>query len=232
MNIVLSGAKGRMGQCVQTLIEQMRHFNLVGTFNQEENIEKHLKKFNNPHIDIWIDFTHPNASLQYLDYCLKNHLKIVIGTTGFSNQQKALIQKVSRHIPILLAANMSIGLNILLKLLKTATESTAELENVDVGIIDIHHKHKKDKPSGTALSIAQLIQETNPKTNVDHSSIVSLRIGDTIGEHQAIFSLPNEQLTLSHQVNDRAVFAQGALRAAQWLHHQKPGLYSMQDVLG
>jgi 4-hydroxy-tetrahydrodipicolinate reductase len=231
LHIALSGAKGRMGQCVQTLINQSPEITLAATFDREQSVEKHLKTLNNPTIDVWIDFTHPNASLQYLDYCLKHHIKMVIGTTGFSNQQQALIKKVSRHIPILLAPNMSIGLNILLKLLAVATKATANLADADIAITDIHHRHKKDKPSGTALSMAQIIQEANPKTKVDHTSIMSLRVGDIIGEHSVRFALAGEQFILSHQVTDRHVFASGAIKAAQWLHTQKPGLYDMADVL-
>ncbi len=179
---------------------------------------------------VWIDFSSPQATMEYLSYCRRHKVPMVIGTTGFSEAEKNLIAEGATDIPVLCSANMSVGMNLLFKALSFLRDQIPA--PLSAGIIDLHHAHKKDAPSGTALTLAKIIQGTGADSStLDTVSIASLRMGTHPGTHTVIFSLPGEQLSFSHQAEDRLIFARGALRAAQWLVHQPPGLYDMQAVL-
>ncbi len=227
IHIALSGSKGRMGQCVQEAVSQNTQYVLSAEFFTAQSDRERAQALENP-IDVWVDFSNPTASLLYCELCRKNGWKMVIGTTGFSEAQKALIVEAAKEIPIVLAPNMSIGNALMLKILAILGQSTIDC---DVGIIDVHHKHKKDAPSGTALAMAKVINAAKP-TGGMHADIVSLRLGESIGEHQVLFALKDESINITHTVHHRKVFAEGVLKAAAWLMNiQKPGLYGMQDVL-
>jgi len=228
MNIALSGSKGRMGQSIQEALDQNPKYLLSAEFFRAQTDKARAQALQNP-IDVWIDFSNPTASLGYCELCRENSWKMVIGTTGFSDAQKALIVEAAKEIPIVLAPNMSIGNALMLKTLAILGQSSMDC---DVGIIDVHHKHKKDAPSGTALAMAKAINAANPRDGM-HADIVSLRLGESIGEHQVLFALKDESINITHTVHNRMVFAEGALKAAQWLSGvQKPGFYTMQNVLG
>ena len=252
INLGISGCMGRMGQQLIKSSKKYKHFNLkaltenrlinkkIYGIKPELNTEQAFKK-----TDIIIDFTIPLCTLEILKIASKLKKKVVIGTTGFSRSQENLIKKYSKKIPILKAGNMSLGVNLLMYL----TEITSKTLNDDylAKIFEVHHKHKKDYPSGTALMIGKGI--ANGK-NKDLYKIIgrkflnkksfpygkkinfnSIRKGEVIGEHEVTFSNGREIITLNHEAFDRALYSDGALTAARWLITKKPGLYSMRDLL-
>ena len=193
-----------------------------------------------------IDFTNPQASLGYLRAAAKKAVPMVIATTGFSPRQLAEIKSCARRTPILLSANTSLGVNVLVSLLDKAAKMLGE--DYDVEIVEAHHRFKKDAPSGTALALAGAVAKAlgrdlgkvgvnGRKGLVGERSkkeiaLLSVRAGDIVGEHTVIFGGIGERLEFIHRAHSRDTFARGAIRAAQWLVKQKPGLYGMQDVLG
>lgn len=196
--------------------------------------------------DVLIDFTRPEPALQHLQLCLDNNKAMVIGTTGFSEQDKAAIAAAAQQIPIVFAPNMSVGVNLCFKLLSVAAEVLGD--TVDIEIVEAHHRHKVDAPSGTALGMGEVIAEAlgrnlaecaiygreghtgeRDRTTIGFSTI---RAGDIVGEHTAMFAADGERVEITHKASSRATFANGAIRASSWLSEQGPGLYTMQDVLG
>lgn len=184
--------------------------------------------------DILIDFSHKEAVLNHVKLCLQHNMGMVIGVTGLSEQQKDSIHSASQHLPILLAPNMSVGANVSFKLLEMVARLLVEQsQNPDIAITEIHHRHKKDAPSGTAKRMGEIIAKQFGKT-LEQSGIQfsSLRLGEVMGDHHALFAFGGEQLEITHKAEDRIIFAQGALLAAKWLFGKPAGLYDMQDVLG
>jgi 4-hydroxy-tetrahydrodipicolinate reductase len=193
-----------------------------------------------------IDFTNPEASLNYLRAAVKKTVPIVIATTGFDADQLAEIKRLSRQTPTLLSANTSLGVNVLVSLLGKAAEMLGD--DYDVEIIEAHHRFKKDAPSGTALAMGRAIAKGLNRDLDDvgihgrkgivgertkkEIALLSVRAGDIVGEHTVIFGGIGERIEFTHRAHSRDTFARGAIRAAQWLAKQKNGLYSMQDVLG
>ena len=243
---------GRMGQQLIKSIKSDKNFKLAA-LTENKIIKKEISEIkpslNNENtfkkINIIIDFTVPKCTLEVLKIASKLKKKVVIGTTGFTKKEEDLIKKYSRKIPILKAGNMSLGVNLLMYLTEITSASLGN--NFLSKIHEIHHKHKKDYPSGTALMLAKgiafgknkdlnkllgktyLNKKTFPygkKINVN-----SLRRGNTIGEHEVKFSSGKEIITLNHESFDRALYSEGALIAAKWLMNKKPGLYSMRNVL-
>jgi 4-hydroxy-tetrahydrodipicolinate reductase len=206
-----------------------------------DNIQPYLKRS-----AVIIDFTHPEASLRYLRAATKNATPIVIATTGFNSDQLAEIKRLARRAPTLLSANTSLGVNVLISVLGNAARMLGE--DYDVEIIEAHHRFKKDAPSGTALalgrSVASALHRDLDKVAINSRkgligerskkeiALLSVRAGDIVGEHTVIFGGIGERLEFIHRAHSRDTFARGAIRAAQWLARQKPGLYGMQDVLG
>ncbi|MEW6008125.1 MAG: 4-hydroxy-tetrahydrodipicolinate reductase [Candidatus Omnitrophota bacterium] len=175
--------------------------------------------------DCLVEFTESNATLAHLNKCVSLKKPIVIGTTGFDEKGFKLIEEASKHIPILFSPNMSVGVNLLFKLVK---EAVSILKKYNVKIIETHHVHKKDAPSGTAKKIAQIIESVNDRKVKD---IESIRKGEIVGEHEIIFDSELDTVVLKHSAKTRDIFATGALLAAKWIVSQKPGLYSMEDCL-
>lgn len=195
--------------------------------------------------DILIDFTSTEATLAHLEVCLQHGKSMVIGTTGFSAEQKAAIAAAAEKIPIVFAPNFSIGVNVCLELLQMA--ATAFGDDVDVEIVEAHHRYKKDAPSGTALRMGEVVadslgrdlaevavygregigEERNPKT----IGFATIRAGDVVGEHTVIFAGLGERVEITHRASNRLTFANGAVRSAIWLKGKPPGLYCMNDVL-
>ncbi|MBT3531711.1 MAG: 4-hydroxy-tetrahydrodipicolinate reductase [Gammaproteobacteria bacterium] len=195
--------------------------------------------------DLLIDFTSPESSLEHLSYCVANKKAMVIGTTGFSEPELAEFASASRDIPILMAPNMSVGVNLCLKLLEQAAAVLGD--DVDIEISEAHHRHKKDAPSGTALKMGEVIAETLGRNLAevavygregiseerDRKTIgfATVRAGDIVGDHTVTFAGPGERVEITHKASSRMTFASGAVRAASWLSNKNPGLYSMSDVL-
>lgn len=196
--------------------------------------------------DVLIDFTSPVATLEHVDLCVQFAKPMVIGTTGLDESQLARIADAACRIPIVLAPNTSIGVTVCLRLLQAAARAVGP--DADVEIIEAHHRHKKDAPSGTALRMGQVVAETlgrdlnavavygregitgeRPREAIGFSTI---RAGDIVGEHTVLFGLAGERIEITHKATDRLTFARGALRAAAWVVAAGPGLYGMDDVLG
>ncbi len=196
--------------------------------------------------DVLIDFTRPAATLGYLERCQALDKPMVIGTTGFNAAQKDAIATAAADLPIVLAPNMSIGVNLCLQLLQTAARVLGD--SVDIEVIEAHHRHKVDAPSGTALRMGEVVAEARGHKLADcavysrqgHTGerpagsigFATVRAGDIVGEHTVLFADVGERIELTHKASSRMTFARGAVRAAQWLNGRAPGLYDMQDVLG
>ena len=195
---------------------------------------------------VLIDFTRPEGTMAHLAVCRANGVAMVIGTTGFTDSQKTEIAQVAKHIPIMMAPNMSVGVNVTLKLLEMAAKALAT--GYDIEIIEAHHRHKVDAPSGTALKMGEVIAEALGRDlkdcavyaregvtgERDPSSIgfATIRGGDIVGDHTVLFAGTGERIEITHKSSSRSTYAQGSLRAARFLAGQKSGLFDMFDVLG
>ena len=252
INLAISGCLGRMGQQLIKSSKNNKNFRLVSlTENKaiskkiagiklDVNTEQTFKK-----TDVIIDFTVPNCTLDILKIASKLKKRVVIGTTGFNQKEEALIKKFSKTIPILKAGNMSLGVNLLMYLTEIASKSLNE-EYLSK-VFEVHHKYKKDYPSGTALMLGKGIADGKNKNlyNLMGKKFLnkksfpygkkinfnSIRKGEIIGEHEVTFSSGKEIIKLNHEAFDRALYSDGALTAAKWLINKKPGLYSMRDLL-
>lgn len=196
--------------------------------------------------NVLVDFTRPEATLLYLDACRQAGANIIIGTTGFDAAGKAAIEAAAKEIGVVFAPNFSVGVNLLMKLAETASRVLAE--GYDIEIIEAHHRHKVDAPSGTALGIGQAVagalgrdlnacaiygrEGVTGERKPDTIGFATVRGGDIVGDHTLLFAGIGERVELTHKASSRATFAQGALRAAKWLQNKQPGLYDMRDVLG
>ena len=252
VNLAITGCMGRMGQQLIKSSKTDRNFKLTTlTENQlinkkiagiklSLNDEKSLKK-----VDLIIDFTVPKCTFEILKIASRLKKRVVIGTTGFTKREESLIKKFSKKIPILKAGNMSLGINLLMYLTEIASKSLGN--NFLSKVYEVHHKHKIDYPSGTALMLGKGIaigknkdfynlfgkKYLNKKSFPYGKKINfnSIRKGKTVGEHEVKFSSGKEIITLNHEAFDRALYSEGALTAGKWLMKKKPGLYSMRDVL-
>ncbi len=252
INLAITGCMGRMGQQLIKSIKKNKNFKLVSlTENREINkkISGIRPEFNSVNAfkkaNIIIDFTVPKCTLEILRIATKQRKKIVIGTTGFTKKEESLIKKFSKKIPILKAGNMSLGINLLMYLTEITSKSLGK--NFLSKVFEVHHKHKKDYPSGTALMLGKGIaigknkdfynivgkKYLNKKTFPYGKKINfnSIRRGEVIGEHEVTFSSGKEIVKLNHESFDRALYSEGALAAAKWLFNKKSGLYSMRDLL-
>ena len=252
INLGISGCMGRMGQQLIKSSKKNKNFKLV-TLTENRLVNK---KFNGirpelnsdiafKKIDVIIDFTVPECTLEILRIASKLKKKVVIGTTGFNRNQENQIKKYSKKIPILKAGNMSLGVNLLMYLTEIASKSLNE-EYLSK-IFEVHHKHKKDYPSGTALMLGKGIADGKNKNlynligkkflnkkSIPYGKKInfnSIRKGEIIGEHEVKFSSGKEIITLNHEAFDRTLYSDGALSASKWLMKKKPGLYSMRDLL-
>ena len=252
INLAITGCMGRMGRQIIKSAKLNKNFKLVTLTESRKinkkingiklnvNTEKAFKKAN-----LIIDFTIPKCTFQVLKIASKLKKRVVIGTTGFTKNEENLIKKFSKKIPILKAGNMSLGINLLMYLTEITSSSLGK--NFLSKIFEVHHKHKKDYPSGTALMLGKgiavgrnknfynllgkkyLNKKTFPYSNKINFN--SLRKGEIIGKHEIKFSSGKEIITLNHEAFDRALYSEGALSAAKWLMTKKPGLYSMRDLM-
>ena len=252
INLVITGCMGRMGQQLIKSVKSDRATKLVG-LTENILIKKKIvgikPQLNNENVfrktDVIIDFTVPKCTFEVLKIASKLKKRVVIGTTGFTKTEEDKIKKISKKIPILKAGNMSLGINLLMYLTEIASRSLGDRYLSKV--FEVHHKHKKDFPSGTALMLGKGIavgknkdfykllgKKFLNKKIFPYSKKInfnSIRKGEIIGEHEVKFSSGKEIITLNHEAFDRALYSEGAITAAKWLKSKKPGLYSMRDVL-
>ncbi len=252
VNLAITGCMGRMGQQLIKSSKADKNIKLT-TLTENRLIKKKIsgikvnlnddKAFRN--VDLIIDFTVPECTFEVLKIASKLKKRLVIGTTGFTQKEENLIKKFSKKIPILKAGNMSLGVNLLMYLTEITSKSLND--NYLSKIFEVHHKHKKDYPSGTALMLGKGIADGKSKNlyNLIGKKFLnkksfpygrkinfnSIRKGEIIGEHEVKFSSGKEIITLNHEAFDRALYADGALTAGKWLMNKKPGLYSMRDLL-
>ena len=195
--------------------------------------------------DILIDFTHPSATTHHVDYCVKHEKKMVIGTTGCDRELESKLESAGDSIALVYAPNMSVGVNLCLNLLQTA--ATVLGDTVDIEVIEAHHRHKVDAPSGTALKMGQVIAEALGR-NLDDCAVYgregqtgarnrktigfeTIRAGDIVGEHTVLFADEGERIEITHKASSRMTFAHGAMRACRWVAQQRRGMFTMQDIL-
>jgi len=220
---LLIGAAGRMGKTISDLASGDPKIDIIARCDLGDPIELPMKN-----CDVAIDFSHADAITEVSAAALQHRKPLVVGTTGHSQEQRRLIEETAQSLPVVFASNFSIGVNVLFWLTRKAAEQLGG--DFDAEIIETHHKMKKDAPSGTAKTLAEVLKATK-KTQTE-IPIQSIREGDVVGEHAVIFRGPSERLELTHRATSREIFARGALHAAKWIINQPPGLYSMQDVLG
>ncbi|HRY15592.1 MAG: 4-hydroxy-tetrahydrodipicolinate reductase [Candidatus Competibacteraceae bacterium] len=264
IHVAIAGAAGRMGRNLLDICHQAEQIRCTTALEQADSpcigmdagelagigrldvfittdLASSIDRF-----QVLIDFTQPAATLAHLGLCRAAGKAMVIGTTGFSNEQKTVIADAARDIPIVLAPNMSVGVNVCLKLLEMAAQALGN--EVDIEIIEAHHRHKIDAPSGTALAMGQVVARTLGRDLEEcalygrHGAIgerqrptigfATVRAGDIVGEHTVLFADVGERLEITHRASSRMTFAKGAVRAAAWLKERGPGLFDMQDVLG
>lgn len=223
VRMLLVGAAGRMGKTVLDLAQNDREIEIVARCDLANPIEPAMKN-----CDVAIDFSHANAIDEICRAAWQHGKSLVIGTTGHSQQQRGIIEETAHSVPIVFASNFSVGVNVLFSLTRKAAELLGSDFNAE--IVETHHKMKKDAPSGTAQTLAEILRAG--RKSESEIPIQSIREGDVVGEHTVIFSGPTERLELTHRAASREIFARGALRAAKWIVHKPPGLYSMQDALG
>ena len=236
IKLAVSGCLGRMGQRISALALEDKNFEIVGLL-ENKNHPQAKTKFHNLQItsdpdslkgsQVLIEFTTPEATLEHLAACLKHGVKMVIGTTGLAQEHIQKIESAAQKIPIVFSSNMSVGVNVFFKL---AREASAALgADYEMRIVEAHHVHKKDAPSGTAKTIAEVVERDSKRKVKD---IQSIREGEIIGDHQLIFESPVDTFTISHHAKTRDIFAQGSLVAAKFVAKKEKGLFNMQDVLG
>lgn len=263
INIAINGAAGRMGRCLIQAVAETEGLQLSAAVDRPESsligvdagelagvgkldvvISSDLD-LATQQSDIMIDFTLPEATMALLPLCAQNQCRPVIGTTGFDEAQKQVIQQTAAKIATILAPNMSVGVNLSLKLLDMAARVLGD--SVDIEIIEAHHRHKVDAPSGTALRMGEVVADALGRDLKDCAiygregrtgerdrntiGFATVRAGDIVGDHTVLFAAEGERVEITHKASSRMTFAYGAMRASKWLMQQQTGLFDMQDVL-
>jgi 4-hydroxy-tetrahydrodipicolinate reductase len=239
--LIITGAKGRMGQALLACAARNPDLQVVGQVDLGDSLRDYIEAG-----DVVVDFSFHKATPEIAALCAWNHKALVIGTTGHTPEQKTQIVSLAAQIPIVWSANYSTGVNTLFWLTRKAAEILGPA--FDLEIVEMHHRLKKDAPSGTAATLAEILasvrrQQVSEVLRHGRQGIVgertaqeigihSLRGGDVVGDHTVIFAANGERVELTHKASSRETLANGALRAAQWVVQQKPGLYDMQHVLG
>lgn len=264
MRVAITGASGRMGLTLIKAVSQSPALTLTVAIDRADSpvmgkdageiagvgtngvdITDNLAAVSDQ-FDVLIDFTRPEASIEYLQHCQQAGKKVVLGTTGFSDAQKTKIAEAAKTTAIMMAPNMSVGVNLSLKLLEMAAKVMGEY--TDIEIVETHHRHKVDAPSGTALRMGEVVANALSRNLKDCAvygregitgerdrktiGFSTIRAGDVVGDHTVIFADDGERLEITHKASSRMTFANGAVRAAHWLKDKAIGLYDMQDVLG
>lgn len=247
MDILVSGALGRMGKEIISCIDKDPELNFVCGFSADEGSINGIPVYNDTskikeHFDIIIDFSHVHATLKVLEFASEKHIPIVIATTGFNSEQEKIVEGYSKNLPIFKSANMSFDVNLMCKLV---AEIAPLLTNCDIEISETHHRNKVDAPSGTALLLANSINDAlggkmkyvynrhdlSQKREDDEIGITSIRGGNIVGEHTVQFFGPNDTFEIKHTSYSRTVFADGAIKAAKFLFGKPDGLYNMNDMV-
>lgn len=239
--IIIHGSKGRMGQALLACAARQPGFEVVGAIDQGDDLAAVIGRS-----DVVIDFSFHNATLGVAKLCAQHRKALVVGTTGHSDADKAAITAFRTEIPLVLSTNYSTGVNTLFWLTRKAAEILGP--GFDLEVVEMHHRLKKDAPSGTATTLLEILADVRKlqlsealrhgrqgitgERTANEIGIHALRGGDVVGDHTVIFAANGERVELTHKASSRETFANGALRAAAWVVHQPPGLYSMQDVLG
>ncbi len=221
VKICVSGSEGKMGSRIIDLAGSDPEMEVAAGFDIKGDAEAGIAA-----CDCLIDFTSPKATMEHLALCEKLKKPIVIGTTGLSDEERARIKDASSRIPVVSSPNMSIGVNILFKLVGEASKALGE--NYEVSIVEAHHTEKKDAPSGTAKELARIIKSVKPEIDIP---IDSVREGEMVGEHTITFESDADLLEITHSAKSRDIFAKGALEAAKFVAGKKSGLFTMKDVL-
>jgi 4-hydroxy-tetrahydrodipicolinate reductase len=222
VRIALVGARGRMGQATVAAVEKSSGLTISARVNHSDAIESAIEA-----CDVAIDFSTAAATVGVCQACTKYRKPLVLGTTGHDEAQKTSVADAAKEIPIVFAANFSTGVNVLFALTRRATELLGN--DFDLDVIEMHHRTKKDAPSGTARRLLEILREA--RGTKEEITAKSIRAGDIVGDHRVIFAGPGERLELVHRAASRETFALGALRAARWIIDRPPGLYRMEDVL-
>ena len=239
--IIITGSKGRMGQALLACAARIPELQVVGAVDQGDDLAAIIGK-----ADVVIDFSFHSATLGVAELCAKNKKAVVIGTTGHSAEEKAKIVALQTQIPMVVATNFSTGVNTLFWLTRKAAEILGP--NFDLEVVEMHHRLKKDAPSGTAVTLLEILADVRKlqlaealrhgregivgERTQNEIGIHAIRGGDVVGDHTVIFANNGERVELTHKASSRDTVANGALRAAQWIVKQPAGLYDMQDVLG
>ncbi|MBI5243946.1 MAG: 4-hydroxy-tetrahydrodipicolinate reductase [Elusimicrobia bacterium] len=227
IRIVLCGANGRMGRAVAAAVEKDGRFSIAagvdrsGAFASPERLPELLKT-----ADVLVDFSSAGPALSFIEAAAAAGVPAVSGTTGFDESRRKCLETLSGRIPLLVAANMSLGMNLLYHL---AARAAAALPSYDAAVSETHHALKKDSPSGSALRLIDAVKAA--RRDGRPVGAASLRVGDVVGDHTLVLAGPGERIELTHRAQSREVFARGALEAALWIRGRKAGLYSMADVL-
>lgn len=239
--VIITGSKGRMGQALIACAARMPELQVTGQIDQGDDINSVIDTG-----DVVVDFSFHNATAAIAELCARKKKALVIGTTGHADADRKRILAVASQIPVVWASNFSTGVNTLFWLTRKAAEILGP--GFDLEVVEMHHRMKKDAPSGTAATLAEILADvrqqqlskvlrhgrsgiTGERTSAE-IGMHSLRGGDVVGDHTVIFATDGERVELTHNASSRDTFANGALRAAQWVVKQKPGLYDMQHVLG
>lgn len=245
MRVLVHGITGHMGQIIASLAQSgFSGATLAGGVSPDVQVEENnnFKSFASCNVesDVVVDFSFHGAVKDLMDYCVAKNLPVVVATTGHTEEEKAVIKEASERIPVFYSANMSIGVATLADLAK---KTAAAFPDADIEIVETHHNRKIDVPSGTALLLANAIKEARPqstfnigrpengKRTKEEIGIHSVRRGNIAGIHEILISTENETITLKHEAHSRALFAEGALRAASFLIGKEPGLYNMKDMI-
>ncbi|MFH0800275.1 MAG: 4-hydroxy-tetrahydrodipicolinate reductase [Pseudomonadota bacterium] len=242
IKVIVTGSKGRMGSQIVNMIKESKDLSLAAEVDIGGSLNEAISS-----ADVVIDFTVPEASLRHAEMAARHAKAIVIGTTGFSAAQEATLRAAARTVPVVCSPNMSAGVNVMWKLVETAAHALGRQFKVD--IVETHHVHKLDKPSGTAKRILDIVlkksgrrldkdvffyeEETLPRKGEDMEvSVRSVRRGEIVGDHVIHFTSPGETISIQHHAGNRSIFAEGALVATRWVVGKPAGLYDMGDVLG
>jgi 4-hydroxy-tetrahydrodipicolinate reductase len=239
--VIITGSKGRMGRALLACAPQHREIEVVGQIDQGDDLRAVIER-----TDVVIDFSSHSATAAIAELCATHGKAMVVGTTGHDDSEKSRITHHAASIPMVLSSNYSTGVNTLFWLTRKAAEILGP--GYDLEIVEMHHRLKKDAPSGTAKSLAEILADVRQQQlrnvarhgregivgerTAEEIGIHSMRGGDVVGDHTVIFATPGERVELTHKASSRETFAHGALQSATWVVRQKPGLYDMQDVLG
>ena len=235
IKLAITGCQGRMGQRITELASKDKEFRIVALIESPDRPDvpeaSHGVKISRDinaikGADILIDFTLPEPTMKNVEACLRHHVRMIIGTTGLSDEQRAGIKKASQTVAVAQSTNMSVGVNLVFGLLK---QMAGALKGYNVAITETHHTHKKDAPSGTAKTMADVIESVTGKKVTD---VASVREGEVIGYHEVTFDSGVDTIKISHNAKTRDMFAEGALVAAKFLAKKDKGFFNMQEVLG